>query len=153
MQLIRTINWCQAGVLFWRGAPGVFFGLHQDGLLRLRLPPVWFIWGWSPLLSVDLPPLLKNKKKQSHCWRCLCQSEVGFLGWWLQLGNCRYVKISQLFRGVQKYWYVGDIATFGMQILLTQNSRSLRAGSLVISLSVSHPLGRKVFMGYFKNIP
>jgi hypothetical protein len=43
----------------------------------------------------------RKQKKQSHRWRCPCQSGSGFR-WWLQLGNCRYANISQLLRGVQK---------------------------------------------------
>jgi len=46
----------------------------------------------------QIPPLQKQKK-QTNFWRCLCQSESGFR-WWLQLGDCRYANISQLFRGV-----------------------------------------------------
>ena len=29
---------------------------------------------------------LRKQKKQSRCWRCLCQSGSGFW-WWLQLGK------------------------------------------------------------------
>ena len=48
------------------------------------------------------------------------------------------MEISQHFREVQKCGYVGEIATFGKQILLPINRRSQRDGSIVISLQYTY---------------
>ncbi len=62
-------------------------------------------------------------------WRCLCQSGSGFR-WWLQLGDCRYANISQLYGRVQKCGYVGDICTFES----TLSKRVLQKSTVVAEL-------------------
>jgi hypothetical protein len=46
----------------------------------------------------------------------------------------RYPKISQLLEAGQFCRYVGEIATFGWQILIPINIRNLKVGLFVISL-------------------